>query len=91
MDAMQNKAPASLCPLQVEILMHYYARADGYKTNYSNANAEYLQQFVDEGVLNDSTSPWTLTEKGRAWVHAILTTPCPTPAWITAEGRVIHN
>lgn len=85
-----NITPPShqLCPLQVEILMHYYATLGSYPGSSKMAK-DYLGEFINRGILDSTSAPFKLTDKGRAWVEAILCTPCPKPVWVTTDGTVI--
>ncbi len=81
-----------MSPLQIEIMLHhYYTPLAWPKENPPGfrwlLDAKLLEKDDDPG---EGESPYTITERGRAYVQTLLCAPIPEAAWINpATGGVI--
>lgn len=80
-----KQAQKILTPLEVIMLLEYHCNADGCHSP-SDAHTEARLKFQKLDVLVESKGRLELTQKGKAWVRALLCTPCPECVWINAQG-----
>lgn len=76
-----------MTPLQLEILLHYYAKADDYRCGDFGAPSvrDAIEHFKREELLeSDPTQQrcYTLGERGRVLVEAVLSVPLPERRWV---------
>lgn len=79
-------------PVRMAILMHIYCRPSPLELPESEVRSQTLLDFLHHGVIRDdpeSGSGYSITDRGRAWINAILKTRLPRPAWVDAQGQVI--
>lgn len=76
-----------LTPLQLEVLLHTYYSPSRYP-RMSGPAKEAIDLFVDCGIFFEvaeqaevNYSGLSVTEKGKAWVEAILSVPMPVQKW----------
>ena len=73
-----------MTPLQINILLHYYACANDFRDGDFDAPAvrEELQRFYSEGLLATGTYPvmHAITDRGRVYAEALQ--EVPLPEWI---------
>ncbi len=79
----------AMTPLQIEMLLHYYSRADDYRDGDFSAPAvqEALEGFKrDELLAADQAGPprtcYVITERGRVYVEALRAVPMPERRWV---------
>lgn len=78
-----------MTPLQIRMLLHYYAIAEPYaihEVDHANSPAvrEQLQHLINWGFLTtDLSNPsgYTVTDKGLVYVEAICNIPLPVMKW----------
>lgn len=72
-----------MSPLEIEMLLHFHARADAYPWNGSPAESEALQRFRAEGLVMEPVNVdlVKLSERGRAYIRFITTLPLPVANW----------
>lgn len=88
-------------PLAIEIMLHHYYTPTQWTKKSSPAD-EAIAGFVKAGLLKDRTdepdgvaldyapSPYVITERGRAYVTALLDMPYPVQTWrLPGSDRVI--
>ena len=90
-----------MTPLQIEMLLHYYSRADDYRDGDFSAPAvrEALEGFKrDELLAADQADPprtcYVITERGRVYVEALRAVPMPERRWVMPSmtaGYVVAN
>lgn len=73
-----------MSPLQIEILLHTYSRADGYRGECfgSPAYHDATAQFLVNGLIEPDEKRLTgfsLTDKGQATVDALVAVPMVQP------------
>ncbi len=75
-----------MTPLEIEIILHYYARANDYRDGDISAPSvrETIDRFLeDEDILGsyppcpESPRKYHLTERGRIFVEALCALPLP--------------
>lgn len=79
----------ALTPLHLEILIHYHASPHVFPRS-SQCSDNYTRHLVSLGLLENAgvdvfdgcKAPFQLTEKGRAWLERVLSTPMPKQAWV---------
>lgn len=49
-----------------------------------------VQRLELNGLIEETLNKYHLTERGRAHIEQLCTTPWPTQAWIGADGKVIE-
>jgi hypothetical protein len=78
-----------MTPLEMEILLHYYCRADDYRDGDFSAPAvrAAVDWFKTEELLR--TDPretprtcYVLTERGKVYVEALQKVPLPQHRWV---------
>jgi hypothetical protein len=85
----------SVTPHELEILLFYYYSAADYRNgDYPPATKLAIERFLEAGLLTHQgfcierfddgnlRSRWSVTEKGRAYVEAILSMPFPEQIWV---------
>ena len=89
-----------MTPLQLEILLHYYACANDFRDGDFSAPAvrEAIDRFKDGEMLTiddgKGVATYMLTERGRVYVEAVLAVPLPERRWVMpamAHGYVSVN
>ena len=91
-------------PLAIEIMLHHYYTPALWARKSSPAD-EAMAGFVklgllkpreeeetegDRAALDYAPSPYVITERGRAYVQALLDMPYPVPSWrLPGSDRVI--
>lgn len=79
-----------MCPLEIEILLWYYTRANDYRDGDFSAPAvrETIDRFRGEdGLIAPTVAPtngeqkveraYRLTDRGQAYVNALMALPLP--------------
>lgn len=80
-----------MTPLQLEILLHYYACANDFRDGDFSAPAvrEAIDRFKASEMLTinieRSAATYMLTERGRVYVEAVLVVPLPEKRWVMPE------
>lgn len=90
-----------MTPLEMEILIHYYGHAgDDYREGNFEAPVvrETIDAFRDREKLIRYTTDeekkampcgysqcYTLTDRGRVYVEALMTVPLPVQVWVMPE------
>ena len=83
--------PRSVTPLQLEILLHcYYSpqpwRGDRSLTPYKQAIQYFLESEMIEVSGKEYEEVYDITERGHAYIEAILGLPFPTKTWIVKKA-----
>jgi hypothetical protein len=82
-------------PLGIEIMLHYYCRADDYPRQEFPAVGTELANLVGAGVLARGPHPklrdheptrFHLTEGGEVYVEALKAVPLPVRKWVMPEA-----
>lgn len=81
-----------MSPLQIQILLHYWACADDYHDgNWTPFVMEVLQHFVGLGLLFDGPTQGPRfqgnMEALRPYVEALQNIPLPVERWVMPEAR----
>lgn len=75
-----------MSPLSCEILLHYYSRAEDFRSGDFSAPAvrDSIDWFLKESMLerDGGDMAYRITERGRAWVDHILSRPFPVNRWV---------
>jgi hypothetical protein len=78
-----------MTPLQIEILLHYWSRAEDYRQGDFTAPAvrEAIDWFMHEGMLERNTdasrdTAYRTTERAQAWIEYVKSLPLPTHTWL---------
>lgn len=76
-------------PMKISMMLHFYAIVTPYAEHHPTGNSEAYHEFVrdllkEDMIKPDSTSGsgYKATDKGRAWVDMICSTPHPVLAWV---------
>ncbi len=78
-------------PLEIELLIHFYACAEDHPRRNAPAVEEAICNFVLDGIFELRSNRIQVTEKGRAWLKVILSTEYPSLAWVDKNGQVIDT
>jgi hypothetical protein len=76
-----------MTPFELDILLHYYARADEHHAVVENPPIwrESRQWFIDSNLLKARTdlraNSYEVTERGKVYIEAILALPLPVATW----------
>ena len=72
-----------LTPLHVEIIMHHYISPGSFRADTETIRS-YRQYWIEEGCIeyNGGETTYVVTDKGKAWIEKILSTPMPTQKWV---------
>lgn len=80
-------------PFELEVLIHF-ATSHAPFPRECPILEETCNNFINAGILSvdfnirtADKSIWSITEKGRAWLTAMLNVPYPTQIWIDEHGR----
>ena len=85
-----------LTPYELSVLMHHYVSPEPYSFGIeSGLYAETINKFFDFGVVvvartADSEAPTRLTDLGKAWCRAILSTPLPRSVFVDSNDNIIE-
>lgn len=81
-----------MTPLEIEIALHYYARANDYRDGDLSAPAvrAAMDKFSAEGLIESTTDPdaraaYRRTPRLECYVHALCKTPLPIQQWVMPE------
>jgi len=83
-----------ITPNHLDVLLHYNCTPARHEREDAPAVQEAIELFIADGILDcipASKSGYRVTEKGHAWLCAILSVPYPTQAWLDAAGNVIKD
>lgn len=75
-----------MTPLQIELMLHYYSRANDHKMIEQN-QLEWVSQADELSGLNllqvasTTVKHFEITERGKAYVSFLLAVPPPVAAW----------
>lgn len=81
-------------PIDIEVLLHYYTRADDFRQGDFTAPAvrELIDSFREKYGLLEHTpegvggrSAYRLTERGKFYIEALLAVPLPVSKWIIPD------
>lgn len=76
-----------MSPLQIRIALHHYYTPIAWDGETSLESAPGFRWLVDSGLLRlkecmeAGDSPFEITDKGTAYVHALLAMPLPEQCW----------
>jgi len=79
-------------PYELAILTHYYVSPSEPKhIAITELFESTVLAWLDDGTLKETTTPnvFTLTDRSRAWVKAILNTPVPRLAYLDQRDEEI--
>ncbi len=78
-----------MTPFELDILLHYYGHADDHPVVARNPPIwkETRDAFREKGLLEtdttmESTATYRLTERGKAYIDAMLALPLPVQIWV---------
>ena len=77
-----------MTPLQIDILLHYYARANDYLDGDFSAPAvrQAIDDFKSENMLERATgesgATYQITERARVYIEVLLSVPLPMQRWV---------
>lgn len=71
-----------LTPNHIEVLLHYHCFTDKHPNEDAPAVKAALDFFLKEDILRLSKGDFTTTERGKAFVTMLCTTPLPTKVWV---------
>lgn len=78
-------------PLEIELLFHCYVSPERFPRIGAPAVVEALLRFKVDGILQnrgpDTDLLFEVTEKGKAWIEMILSTPYPVSVWMSPARR----
>ena len=85
-----------MTPLAIEVLLHSYYSPEPHPRRDAPAVREIIDSFLMMDVIKPIPSwgegAYTTTNKGRAWVQMICSTPLPVEAWIDpVTGEVVGH
>jgi len=82
-----------MSPSDLEVLIHYHCFPLKHPRCNAPAVIQAIKMFLRDEIIKEceNDSGYTTTEKGRAWVKMILSTPYPTQQWVDDKGNVINN
>lgn len=72
-------------PLHLEILLHYYCKADEFPRLHAPACAEYTIDLFNSDLLTYSAADnrkWCITERGRFLIDHMLCVPNPDSCFV---------
>jgi hypothetical protein len=83
-----------MTPLQIQMMLHYYAIAEPYACRqpehaHSGATKDQRLQLIAWDLLEftpDKPSSYTPTEKGVAYVQALCDMPLPIKKWVMPDA-----
>ena len=81
-----------MTPFELDILLHYYSLAGDHEVVRNNPPVwkETRGFFLESGLLMNDTGAincsYCLTDKGHAYIEAILEVPLPVAKWIVDYG-----
>ena len=83
-----------MTPLQLMILLHYFACANDFRDGDFSAPAvrDYINDFRDNlGLLTsenrtNNSACYAITERGRVFVEHLLSQPLPVQVWAMPSG-----
>lgn len=81
-------------PLHIKLLLHYHCNCDPWPQSDAPAVSDYTQALVYFELVqpdSESGSGYITTERGKAHIKSLLTTPLPRQAWVNESGRVISQ
>lgn len=85
-------------PIDIEVLLHYYTRADDYRDGDFSAPAvrELIDSFVGElDLLRASTrerkfgqpmATYEITERGKVYIEALMQIELPIQKWVMPDA-----
>jgi hypothetical protein len=77
-----------MSPVQITMLLHYYARCE----EPERPNRHVINELLEAGLLEpqvpvgEATALWKTTEKGRFYVERLCTLPLPVMKWVMPES-----
>lgn len=85
-----------MSPLQIEILLHYYCRADDYRRGDFSAPAvrDAITDFNIRDLLRLSSragSSYELSAGGRLYVDALMDVPLPHKEWVLRDKGCVRS
>lgn len=76
-----------MTPLEIEILLHYYARTNDYREGDFSAPAvrSAIDSFVDAELIvprSKESAAYAIAERGTVYIDALKAVPLPTRKWV---------
>jgi hypothetical protein len=86
-----------LTPFELHVLLHHYTRPGSYSDlnpdTEVDAIAKITASFIKNGIIEEAASQeidsYSVTDKGCAWLHCILSVPQPVQKWVQPNGEPI--
>jgi DNA-binding HxlR family transcriptional regulator len=89
-----------MSPYKLTVMIHIYCCPGEFRESgiieSADAFSDTLEDMLLRGIINKSSlvdevrkHPYSLTEKGEAWLKAILSTPIPKQVWVDSNGKII--
>jgi len=80
-----------MTPCMLEVFLHYYVSPAPHERFSAPAVQESICFFLNNGLFEHRDSNiYGVTEKGKAWIDAVLATPLPIAKWIV-EKEAPHD
>lgn len=77
-----------MTPGAIVAMFEVYVHPPGHRPHLT----QYLvNELYSDGLIDRQDDLCALTDKGRAHVEQLCTTPWPTTAWIAADGRKLRS
>lgn len=88
-----------MTPFELDILLHYYAHVDDHPVMFDRPPIwpETRDAFKAQGLLaekdpdSDRKALYHLTNRGRAYIEAILAMPLPVQVWVMPNAIDTRN
>ena len=79
-----------MTPYELEVLLWYYARGEDHPHEIAGRErTTALEQLLRLQMIAPDNSPliYTVTERGKVYIEAIINTPLPEKRWVMPEGK----
>lgn len=87
-----------MSPLQIKIVLHHYTTPAAWDGPRRVEDAPGFETLMKNGLLKvkecmeAGDSQYAITDKGTAYVHALLATPMPEQCWrLPGSDQIIWN
>lgn len=73
-----------MSPLEIKMMLHFYAIGEPYKGPEAGSEAfnDAVAWFEESDLITDAQHGYQTTERGDAFVRALCETPLPIKKWV---------
>jgi len=97
---IKSKTENIMTPLEIDVLLHCHVRPAPHPRINAPAVVEAIEMFLDKGIIERHSACnraflnvgmyYQTTDRGKAIVKLLCSTPFPTQKWVDQNNKIIE-